>query len=103
VQSWSEWLLDIDVLPAFKDIEIPFWTIPWDTNSAVNVGLTDTNTGTLINYVSGDFQVAVSEERRRQEVVVAILFDPTNRIFRTLAPEKSQANWKFVGSRSYGL
>jgi hypothetical protein len=95
----ADWQLDIDVLPAFKTIEIPFLTVQWPF--ATEQTLTDTNTHVLVNYVLGEFQVPNGTGWRTQEVVMAILFDRTNRVFYSLAPQNTTTNWKGT-VRRYG-
>jgi hypothetical protein len=100
--SKSEWMLDIDSLPAFTEIQIPFLTISW-TNSPMPLGLTDQNSHTLINFLDGSFQFPGSDGWRTQEIVMPILFDQTNRIFHSLPLSKRTGFWTNVYHREFGF
>jgi hypothetical protein len=99
IESKAEWDLEIDTLPALKSIEISFLTVPQDGDRRPPLGLTDTNSRVLINYLFGDYQFGGPESWKTQVVVMAILFDATNRAIRTLPPENTRTNWKQVRMR----
>jgi hypothetical protein len=81
-----EWELNIDTLPALSEIQIPFLTIS-RSNSPSRVS--NERSHILINYMNGSYQFAGANGWKTQQIVMAILFDPTNRTCGSLAPEKA--------------
>jgi hypothetical protein len=115
VSAKSEWSLELDILPARTSIEIPFVTVPENTNSFAHLfslaittskltpHFTDTNSMDLIDYLDGSyqFQQPGSLDWQTQRVVIAILFDPTNRIMRSFRPH-SGSRWNISERHGYG-
>jgi hypothetical protein len=98
IPSKSEWTLEIDSLPAFVPIDIPFLTIPED---AWIGGTTDTNSRRLINFLEGNFQYEGGNGWKTQTVFVPILYNSANRTITTLPPEVTGTNWDKSGRESF--
>lgn len=96
----AEWQLAIDVIPAFEEIELPFLTVR-PRQDVLPIGLTDTNTMQLVNYLLGSYQFSTPDGWKTQQVVMAILFDPTNRTISSLPAENTTTNWRSVSRRMF--
>lgn len=95
----GEMQLDIDRLPSFTPIEIPFVTVPPRTNHSQS--LNDNKTRALHNFISGEFQFQTMNGWQKQQVLVPIGFDRTNRVIATPAPERTLTNWNLLTRSSW--
>lgn len=98
----SEWLLEIDSIPAHSEIQIPFLTMPRNLNGAQpSMGFpipefTDVKTRYLLHYLEGQFQIESDGRKTTKTIVMPILYDPQKRAITSLPSIRSFEDWKPV-------
>jgi len=95
----AEWTIEIDLLPAFQEIIIPFLTV--EPLEDIPIGLTDLSSKRLENYLAGTLQYPTKGGWQSMEIVMPILFDRTNRTMRSLAPTNTYAGWQRTQRESW--